>query len=970
VPHTKITSFLSIFIVIGLAPTSTGAADPAATSRRLDVTRDAWVSAVGQEVDGNNGAAPRLKLKSIQEMSLVDIDAKPLAGRTIRSAALHVKKTGDERLWRVTVSSVGAEWFEGTGTGYAIQPGGATFRHRRHPDLPWSIGGGDFCNVVLGNGGTIWRMSDASPPDREGWQTIPVAPEIVAARLVSLSYGFLVFDDTGSEWTRTGEKFVLQIFPNRFVYSRDQNPSSAPYFTIEPGPEDRLAPAAPGGLKVEPGTADLPAGEALVSWLTPRDQGPAGTLGFFVNVDGRAIPRELIPSAGAPGARVEMHVRDFNLAPGATAVLAVSAVDGAGNVGTAATIKLAGSTRVAAPLPQPRVGSGRDTSRAALPRLGGHEIAIVDELDKIHPLTGAMIPDEPEGYLSANHLWHAESRTITLQATRNEFLAFQVLLRGANSTGHIQPTLVFDGPNAKTLQVQFGRYHPVASKLGALPDPIVPLSVSVNETPGTINRSLHAEVYVPHNVPAGEHRGTLILRDNTAQDPLRLAVSLRVWDFTLPDHLSFLPEMNCYGLPPNERDYYRLAHQHRTVLNRLPYNQNGQLEDGCAPRWDNRRMTLDWSAWDRRFGPLLDGSAFADLPRRSVPVECFYLPLHENWPSPMEGNYNGDYWADRAFPESYRRAFVAATRQIAGHFHAKKWNATLFHGFLNNKNNFKARGWSRGSSPWLLDEPANFQDYWALHFFARAFHEGVNQAFDSSVAPGTSVPKLVFRADISRPQWRRDCLDGLLDYHVVGSAMRGYPRLVFDRKRTLGEIVVEYGSTNGVEGSNFQPVCWCWDAWSLGSDGVLPWQTIGNAESWIRADELSLFYPGRGTGQAAAPIPSVRLKAYRRGQQDVEYLTLWSQRHNQPRWAVGQQIRSILSLTGKRQGTGFTGGEDAGRIDYGRLRPREVWALRVALGEALSLAHPTPKPMLVEFRTPRRHPEQLRPVNVGANAER
>ena len=199
------------------------------------------------------------------------------------------------------------------------------------------------------------------------------------------------------------------------------------------------------------------------------------------------------------------------------------------------------------------------------------------------------------------------------------------------------------------------------------------------------------------------------------------------------------------------------------------------MHDGCAPRWDSRRLVFDWSAWDRRFGPLLDGSAFADLPRKSVPVECFYLPLHENWPSPMEGNYNGDYWADRAFPESYRRAFVAASRQIAEHVRAKRWTETLFQGFLNNKNNFKARGWSRGSSPWLLDEPANFQDYWALRYFARAFHEGINQAADDiapRAMPPRVVPRLVFRADISRPQWRRDSLDGLLDYHVVGSAMR------------------------------------------------------------------------------------------------------------------------------------------------------------------------------------------------------
>ena len=56
-----------------------------------------------------------------------------------------------------------------------------------------------------------------------------------------------------------------------------------------------------------------------------------------------------------------------------------------------------------------------------------------------------------------------------------------------------------------------------------------------------------------------------------------MPVILQVWDFTLPDHLSFLPEMNCYGLPDNERDYYRLAHRHRTILNRVPYSQSGQV---------------------------------------------------------------------------------------------------------------------------------------------------------------------------------------------------------------------------------------------------------------------------------------------------------------------------------------------------------------------------------------------------------
>ncbi len=203
---------------------ASGQTEPTAhPARRLDVTRDTWVSEVGREADGNNGAAPRLKLKSIQEMTLLDVHARPLRGRTIRSAELHLKLAGEEPLRRVTVSSVGAEWFEGSGSGYAIQPGGATFRSRRHGDLPWSKTGGDLCHVVLGNGGTIWRMADAQAPDREGWQRIPVDPRVLEARVAGLSHGFLAFDDTGSEWSRSGDTYTLRIFPNRFVYSRDQN---------------------------------------------------------------------------------------------------------------------------------------------------------------------------------------------------------------------------------------------------------------------------------------------------------------------------------------------------------------------------------------------------------------------------------------------------------------------------------------------------------------------------------------------------------------------------------------------------------------------------------------------------------------------------------------------------------------------------------------------------------------------------
>src|ERR1035441_4322206 len=99
-----------------------------------------------------------------------------------------------------------------------------------------------------------------------------------------------------------------------------------------------------------------------------------------------------------------------------------------------------------------------------------------------------------------------------------------------------------------------------------------------------------------------------------------------------------------------------------------------------------------------------------------------------------------------------RSTLFPYTTLFRSHFNEKGWDRTLLQCFFNGKNNFKHGGWSRATSPWLLDEPANFQDYWALKFFGELFHAGVNLA-----PPGKA--KLVFRADISRPEWQRDSLD-------------------------------------------------------------------------------------------------------------------------------------------------------------------------------------------------------------------
>jgi len=359
---------------------------------------------------------------------------------------------------------------------------------------------------------------------------------------------------------------------------------------------------------------------------------------------------------------------------------------------------------------------------------------------------------------------------------------------------------------------------------------------------------------------------------------------------------------------------------------------------------------FDWADYDRRFGPLLDGSAFADLPRKGVPVDTFYLPLNENWPVSIENGFRGGYWADEALTSEYRDRFVRAARSLASHIGRKGWCDTVFEFYLNGKVYYKKPNWNRCSSPWIFDEPTQTQDFWALRWFGRAFHEGVFAARGDAT--------LAFRCDISRPEWQRDLLDGLLDVNVVGGVFRKYTRIVMERKRREHHLVLTYGSPNPIPEANTQCVNWCLDAWARGADGVLPWQTIGKKGSWHKADPLALLYPP-GPATPDRPAPSLRLKAFRRGQQDVEYLVLLMQSRKLPRWTVADAVREFLGTPAQfvRKSAG-----DAGRMQFRNTDPIQFWRLRTIVGRILDAAAPRPRKRLVDLRPPARDPARVRRI--------
>jgi hypothetical protein len=745
---------------------------------------------VGAEREGNNGASPRIKLKGIQEFSLIDGDFSALKGRRIERAVLRLHQASEERLWRVTISTISVPWVEGIGTNYAKLPGAACFL------LPGAKP--DITAVILGNGGSLWRFADASGPDAGGWQSIPIDPAVIVARLDGRSHGFVLVDDVGNEWTRQGDSFRWRPFPNRFFHSKDQNASVAPRFEI---------------------------------WVT--DGPPA------------VAARSISPALTAP-------------------------------------LPLAKPKKIDLPsITVPAI-----TMRAE-EKTGPRSMAVVDLFGR--PLT-------------------------VLRAARGEMVWLDL-----RAEAGVKPDLRMpDGFSGRLFSIE------------AHGDALVPCNASGQPSfPEKTDRNRRAghwlaEILVPKSARAGSY---------TVRVAAGCSVPLEVWDFALPDRLSFVPQMNAYGLPDaQETAYYRMAHEHRCCLNCLRYSWQGRVADGCAPR-AVAGGNWDWTAWDRRFGPLLNGSVFSDLPRGRTPVDNFYLPLNENWPMDHERAYRGGYWIEKAYPESYWAEFRAASSRFARHIAEQGWTDTTFEFYLNNKVYFKAdRGaWSKCSAPWIFDEPVNTQDFWALRRFGREF-----------LAATGGARNLVFRCDISRPEWQRDLLDGVCGEEVVSGALRTYRDRILARQARFGQRVLLYGSPNKIGTPNLQCSAWCLDAWCLGADGVVPWNTIGTAQSWTTPDQTCLFYPSEH-----GPLPSLRLKAFCHGEQLVEYITVFTQLAGHDRRSVAEALQRELGLDGMLK---KTSDDDAGTMTYDRLTPDGMERLRCRLGAWISAHKPADR---AAWTTPR-----------------
>jgi len=864
----------------------------------------------GKTCDVNLGGASELVLHSYGAFALFKFDLEPAADLEISKATLRVRRVST-LLVRAGLSTVATDWQEGTSAAPEPQEGGACYAaaawSAKRQDLrPWAGPGSALSDATFASGSSRWVQTVPRFDKESFWYEIDVPPEFVEAIARGWQPGGLCLSD---DFGRDENEVVL--------WSRE---SPHPPELVLEGRRTARAPSAPP-------TNLRPYRDALgLDWLAfeaPQAQGcevyvSRSTIESEADLAAaRKLPQWALPSPG-PG------VRKTLLSQSRTGEHHFAAVRVAEHLGD-------WSPLVSVRLPAVEVPTV-EFHAAELPRF-----------DLPDPITGPFTVDEGPALSqdgrwirsAAKTWWDPLHGPITLEAGRNEFVAFQVVLAGG--PGRYRVTLTdwqSPGTAKPAPQTHASREHYVRVAQGTekyAPDGLRPLELgqdldldllspgaatapAAREVRSNVVQTIWIELYVPQGAARGVwRRRLLVLHDGVAR--LDVPVELNVLNVELPNATRCKVSLMTLGSPALAagvddssdaawqllEQYQRLAHEHRATLCVIPYDPLGRVKPGYAPDVliADGTLRFDWSEWDRRFGPYFAGTAFNGLPRDGTPLDHFILPFHENWPAPADfrrapanarladkyhylptatdrptersGHIGRQInpprdsylvWPiEQAIPDEYAQETRSGLRQFAEHLHSAAWTDTQFQLFL--RNGLLRSG---GSSWWELGEPLTLDDHLALRYWLRL----------SRAELGRESKPLALRAGLADPRLARDTLAGLPDLTVVPSIPSGTDRLLLLYPERFGHLwsaaphlPPEYGW-----GTVYK---WAWGARLSNAAGLVVPESLGSDEAWDKAAREALLYPG-GRFNLPGALPSLRLKALLRVQQDFDWLELWLDR--------------------------------------------------------------------------------------------
>ncbi len=314
-----------------------------------------------------------------------------------------------------------------------------------------------------------------------------------------------------------------------------------------------------------------------------------------------------------------------------------------------------------------------------------------------------------------------------------------------------------------------------------------------------------------------------------------------------------------------ELRYYQLLKQHRAYP--LIYAYRPPI------RVTGTAVAIDWTEFDERLAPYIDGSAFTRKhdyfgPGYGVPISHFMLPFDIRRKS-------GTAWPPVNFPKAgptpeYESVWKETGRQIRVHMDANpNWAGILKVAFLNG-----------------LDESYNDESYRLMTYYGRLLHEAMGRGwFKYRIDGGYSLEDMAkMAAEVELWVCHTEGFEAssLPDLRRKGIDTWFYGPMIYESRASGG-----CGTNSFVDQDLTMERAIPWVAWKYRS-GWVQWEFDWNAYSaWYDPETVKragracngsghLVYRGTVMGYRE-PVASIRLKSLRRGLQDYEYLWLLEQ---------------------------------------------------------------------------------------------
>ena len=144
------------------AATQLAAALVGAEQVRLPVVADTSPQLHPSEQTLNSGASSTIRVKGNEHYLLMKFDLARVSTWRVTRATLHLHYARPGKLRTLGLSTIAADWQEGTGTSSQVA-GGCTFLRSIWPEDYWAGPGSDFLDVALTGGNTLVRYTDLRP---------------------------------------------------------------------------------------------------------------------------------------------------------------------------------------------------------------------------------------------------------------------------------------------------------------------------------------------------------------------------------------------------------------------------------------------------------------------------------------------------------------------------------------------------------------------------------------------------------------------------------------------------------------------------------------------------------------------------------------------------------------------------------------------------------------------------------------